>query len=596
MSGFFSKLAILCCCWTITLAGDGPAHTKRTVNAHVQNSLKQAKADYGDGNYPEAMEGALEAYSHGQKTGDLAMLADAGNLIGLVDLAQGQTAAAIVYFRNAERINRKLGNQERVAANLLNISLAQSELQKLDSAVYYVRKSLTISSAHHIKNLIAMGRNHLGDYYFRQNKLAASEAEFMAVLTNKAYQDDWENSFANTGMARIMFSRKNFQQAALAADRAFTLAKAVNAKWDAAQALEVAHRAYRAAGNDKKAYDRLLAYKLYSDSLFNVESEKIIAQLRYKQKSVENDNLRKQVELARKQQKIDQLIIIVVLIASLLILFIAVVLYRRHRQMTRRNLMLKADHEASLHQNKIIEAQNEELNLMNRDNNRLLSIIAHDLRSPFAAIENTIAFFKSEGLSNEELTMLSEALSSQVSTASGMLNGLLMWAANQRGGMSYFPVEVDLQRKVDKVIDVYIAAARHKSITIEHLKADLPSVTGDADQIRIMIHNLISNSIKFTAESGHICIRYELKGNFLDLIIEDTGIGMSQEKLDNILAGRHEQTSTYGTGNEKGIGLGLHLVRDFAIKNGVHFLGETVINSGTQFRLRFNRLSYKEHS
>lgn len=561
---------------------------KPIVSLTQQAALSKAKEDYRQGNYPESMKGALSVYEIAVNTDDRPTIADAGNLIGLVDLAQGHAKAAVNYFKKALQINRSLNNNQRTAANLLNISLAQAELNQLDSAVIYVRESLRISLAGDLKNLIAMGRNHLGNYYFKQNKPGAAETEFKSVLQDKNYQSNWENSFACTGMAKIHFSKKQFGQAARYADQAYTLALAADAKWDAARALELAHKAYREIGDSQKAYDRLLAFKTYNDSLFSASKEKELHTLKLNEKSIENKNLQNQIELASQQRRIDRLVILIVATALLSIIAVALLIYRSYRQTSMNNRKLMAENEAANLQNHIIELQNEELNLINQDNNKLFSIIGHDLRSPFASIESTLALFKSGDLDKEDLLALSEKLSAQLNTASGMLNSLLMWSANQMGRISFKPVKVDLTMKVEKSINVSLPAASYKNISIHHDKPAVPAITGDADQIRIMIQNLISNAIKFTRAHGTIKIYYEVTTVYLDLVIEDNGIGMTAEKLNHLLTGNSQQSSSYGTGNEKGIGLGLHLVRDFAANNGVILLGESEVDKGTKFILRFS--------
>ncbi|UEG51935.1 ATP-binding protein [Mucilaginibacter daejeonensis] len=585
---FRFRLLFLIIVLVIDVSFDGIAGKRpQRSGTDTQSILESAKDNYHKGNYPEAMDGALRVYQAGQASRDMSIVADAVNLIGLVDLAQEQADIAIGYFKKAEQLNIANNRPERVAANLLNISMAQADLKRLDSAIYYVKRSLKISVDKGVKRLIAMGRNHLGEYYFKKKDLLKAEAQFMAVLNDKRYRSDWEDSFAGTGMAKIRAAQKRYRDAAAYADMAFQLAVRTGTKWDAAQALDIAHQAYRAMGDRDKAYQRLLAYKLYSDSLFDASKEKAISNLQYKERSMENDNLQKQITLVAQQRQIDRLIIAVILIALALLGLVAFMFYRRHQRTARNNQLLQEQNEAVLQQKSIVEVQNEELSSINRDNNRLLSIIGHDLRAPFAAITNTLDLFKSGDISEDELFPVVNALADQVNTASNMLDSTLLWAANQMGGVNYHPVRIDLLAKTDKVIDVLIAAARYKQIIIEHQKKDVPPIMADADQVRVMIHNLVSNAIKFTREHGLITISYRTDSKTIQLIIQDTGIGMPQDKLEKLLQGAHEHTSTYGTRNEKGIGLGLHLVKDFATNNGVLISGTSAVGQGTRFVLLF---------
>ncbi|MFN0256734.1 ATP-binding protein [Pedobacter ureilyticus] len=566
----------------------------QTVDTASQRRiLVVAKENYNQGNYPEAMKAALAVYESASRADDKVMMADAGNMIGLVELAQGDAQVALNFFRRALRLNTNIGNKARVAANLLNIGLAHSDMKQLDSTVISLKKSLEVSRAQGLKNLVAMGRNHLGDTYLRLGNLGAAEIEFRHVLEDRGYQSDWENSFASTGMAQLCLERGDFAKAAAYAGRAYRLALASKAKWDASRALELSHKAYWGMGDAHKAYDRLLVFKTYTDSLFNADRERDLNGMRLRAKSFENENLQNHIQLVNQERRMEKLLIAFALVGLLLFAILAVLIYRRLRRTIINNRMLRAEKEATLLHSKVVESQNETLNMINRDHNRLFSIIGHDLRSPFASIERTLALFKSGDLDQGELIVLSEKLSAQLDTASGMLNSLLLWSANQMGGISFSPVAFDLCAKVEKVVQVAMIAASYKKIKLVHAPVNLPGVLGDADQVRIMIQNLVSNAIKFTPEGGMVKISYLVSLEHVDLLVEDNGIGISPEKLRSIFCGETEQVSTYGTSMEKGIGLGLHLVRDFAANNQISFSGSSEVGEGTTFVLRFHTVLRK---
>jgi len=125
-------------------------------------------------------------------------------------------------------------------------------------------------------------------------------------------------------------------------------------------------------------------------------------------------------------------------------------------------------------------------------------------------------------------------------------------------------------------------------ISIVHERLKLPSVQGDADQVRIMLQNLLSNAIKYTAPNGTIRLSYVMLERSVEFIIQDNGIGMDSQSFNALLHGSNVRLSTYGTSNEKGIGLGFQLVRDFAGQNQITITGSSEIGVGTTFRLRFD--------
>ncbi|PJJ85059.1 tetratricopeptide repeat-containing sensor histidine kinase [Mucilaginibacter auburnensis] len=563
------------------------------TNVYGQNlvgaaQLKAAKMHYNQGNYLKSLTMALPVYQEAVRNQQPDMAADAGNLIGLVELAQGRPQEALAYFKRAKAANEALHKEGRLAANLLNISLAKSDLHQLDSAVTFIKQSLSISKRRHLHNLTAMGNNHLADFYARQGKLAQAEQLYHTVIGNKVYQDGWENSFAYAGLAGIAFERRQYPLAAKLADRSYQLSLTIDAKWDAARALELAHRSYKAMGSIDSAYKRLLIYKDVSDSIFNATKEQQINKLKLEAQATENQNLRNAISMAEQKQKINHLYVITVTAIIIAVLLSALLIYRR---ISHRNQLLEREQAASKKHSRIIEEQNKKLNRLNQDKDRLLSIISHDLRSPFASLQSTLTVFRAEGLSVDELSGLLGELSTQVNAASLMLDSLLIWAANQLEGVSTRMVPIDLVAKVDKVISFMSVAARDKGIEIIHEKDTLPHVCADADQIRIIIQNLLSNALKFTPKGGYIRISYTINDDEVVLAVRDSGVGMSPSVLAGLLSGNDSYSSTYGTANEKGIGLGLQLVRDFAAKNALILSGDSVPGEGTAFFLHFRQLS-----
>ncbi|MCJ8209772.1 tetratricopeptide repeat-containing sensor histidine kinase [Mucilaginibacter sp. RS28] len=556
------------------------------VKSDLKQKLEKAKQNYIHGNYPEAIQGALFVLQSASKNNEIEISADAENLIGLVDLTQGQTAEALFYFNKAKATNQELGNQNHISANLINISMAHTDLKQLDSAIYYLKQSLQISRLQHFDDLFAMGNNHLADLYLRKGYDTTAETIFKSVINNKKYQNNWENSFAYTGLAKIRFKQHQYKIAATYADLAYQLAVLAHAKWDAAQSLQLSHQAYSILGNYKTAYQRLLTYKEISDSLFNAGKDKQINKLELLSKTAENRNLRNSVLLLSQQKKIDRLIAIS---AALILLTVVLLTFLIYKRVKHKNQLLVKDIDARAAQNAIIEATNLKLQHLNGEKDRLLSIISHDLRSPFAALQGTLMLFKGNDLSPQELSGLIEELSAQVGKTSFMLDSLLTWAANQLGGVSTNPIAINLPDKVDKVISFFHATAKAKGIRMIHQLKELPLVRADADQLRIMVQNLLSNALKFTPAGGEITVHYTLQCESVVLNITDTGVGISADVLENILKGNEDHVSTYGTANEKGIGLGLQLVRDFAVKNNLILSGSSDPGKGTTFSLTFNK-------
>jgi signal transduction histidine kinase len=98
--------------------------------------------------------------------------------------------------------------------------------------------------------------------------------------------------------------------------------------------------------------------------------------------------------------------------------------------------------------------------------------------------------------------------------------------------------------------------------------------------IKFILRNLVSNAIKFT-EKGAITISSEKKNGKIRIIVSDTGVGMSPEKADRLF--KASPTSSLGTKNEKGSGLGIMLVKEFIDQLNGNIKVESKLGEGTRF-------------
>ncbi len=191
---------------------------------------------------------------------------------------------------------------------------------------------------------------------------------------------------------------------------------------------------------------------------------------------------------------------------------------------------------------------------------RLFSIIGHDLRSPLSGIEGFLNVMEHGGVPENERRIMSKELLRLTRNSRALLDNLLRWA--KRDTKAYQATRVDYPKLIQMVGEHLSPLADSKGISLKVLIDDGEgSVYGDADMLEMIIRNLISNAIKFTASGGWIKIRaYELESE-LRLEVEDNGIGMTEEQRSKLFSPHREVG--LGTNREKGVGLGLMLCAEF---------------------------------
>jgi signal transduction histidine kinase len=223
----------------------------------------------------------------------------------------------------------------------------------------------------------------------------------------------------------------------------------------------------------------------------------------------------------------------------------------------------------------------EELEEANETKNKLLSIVAHDLRSPLASIQNYLEMLNELELTADEKRNMEQELLEKTKNTGQMLSNLLLWTSNQMDGVSVKLEELRPAETLKPIIMVQSAIAGEKCIELKNNIDFNARIIADANMLQLVIRNLINNAIKFTGTGGEITITSELHGGRWHIRVTDTGIGITDERKTTIFSIKSQ--STYGTRNEKGTGLGLLLCKEFTeLQNGeIGF--ESTEGTGTTF-------------
>jgi len=241
----------------------------------------------------------------------------------------------------------------------------------------------------------------------------------------------------------------------------------------------------------------------------------------------------------------------------------------------------------------LVEKHATELESANDTKNKLFSILAHDLQSPLAAIQNYLEILSELQLDEEERQSFEKSLLDSTKSTKQMLTNLLSWSKAQMEGVTVNLVRTDLKGVLLDIFKTYEPIAAEKGIRIiERLKNDV-SISADKDMFQLIIRNLIDNAIKFTDPGDEIIVSDEIIGNECRIVIKDNGIGIPIDQQGTIFS--LKARSTFGTKNEKGVGLGLVLCKEYIELQNGKIAFESVAGVGTTFYVSFKLLEDKEN-
>jgi two-component system, sensor histidine kinase and response regulator len=263
----------------------------------------------------------------------------------------------------------------------------------------------------------------------------------------------------------------------------------------------------------------------------------------------------------------------------MLLCFYCISYIRSHYESERKSAEAKSN--AIEEQNGRILKQNLELQRLNAEKNKLMSIVAHDLRSPLGSIQNFLELLTNVDLESEEKQFIEKELLQTTIKTSAMLSRLLSWSKSQITGISVFPEFHNFAALLEETLESEKSIASQKNIT---LKVDIDwsvNIYADGDMMELIVRNLLGNAIKFTPNGGEIRISTQKKPDECWLCIRDNGIGIPPEKQSEIFSLTAQ--STYGTENEKGLGLGLLLCKEFIAAQSGRIWFESSPGSGTAF-------------
>lgn len=221
---------------------------------------------------------------------------------------------------------------------------------------------------------------------------------------------------------------------------------------------------------------------------------------------------------------------------------------------------------------------------LNATKDKMFSIIAHDLRTPFIGILG-LSDLLLKNLNNypiQKSKKILKTMSSSSQNTLALLDNLLNWAKSQTGKFSFTPESLNLNTVISETINMLRSSAQFKNITLEITHTQIYRVNADKNMLKIILYNLISNAIKFSYLDQKIDLSIEAKPNWVQVNVVDYGVGMDQNQVSSLFQSNTHQ-STEGTANEKGTGLGLVLCKEFVDRHKGKIGVESSKSQGSRF-------------
>lgn len=216
-----------------------------------------------------------------------------------------------------------------------------------------------------------------------------------------------------------------------------------------------------------------------------------------------------------------------------------------------------------------------------RTRDKLLSMMSHDVRGDIGKTIGVVDVIQQMDLGKEDQATLLNNLKIDAVKTLETLDNMLQWTRTQQDELNIHLQPCEVDRLISQLLSNHDFALNTKRITIQLNVPGRIVVTADRNMIDSVFRNLLGNAIKFTPIGGVISITAKQNENMIEFSVQDSGVGMTAEQIENITKG--VQFTTRGTNREKGRGFGMVLVNDFLAKHKTALSIESTIGKGTRF-------------
>ena len=297
------------------------------------------------------------------------------------------------------------------------------------------------------------------------------------------------------------------------------------------------------------------------------------------------DSAQRNNQINRLMVKSQQKIIVILLVFLALLITGFYIVYRLYRDKTRLAVKLTEQNLAIKQQSELIESQSKHLNGLNNLKNKLLMVIGHDLRGPIGNLRNVTDLFETGMLSNEEIQQVMKNMNPVVKGAELTLTNLLQWANIQIQGGSVATTDIRLLLIIDEMRETFAYQLLQKSLRLQNNVNAKVFLLADENHLKVIFRNMISNAIKFTPNDGCITVDAVQENDKVVISIQDTGIGIKPEDVDNLWS-HNSPFSKVGTLGEIGTGIGLQLCRELIELNQGEISLISTLGKGTTFYIK----------
>lgn len=531
-----------------------------------------------EGKYQDASRFYLSGLKFAEDKKDeiakLLMLSDLGSLN--VSLKQYEKAKR--YFQQALVIAQNEKPQpkpKRLSSFYQNLGICYRNLKQIDSALYSYDKAMTIKKqigdsagiANVGTNLSTLLTIHKKDYQAAK-KLLDFNISYHAKI---GAEDDLWGDYIN--LIGMYIPLKEYGKAKKYLDESLRIAQKINSPAKIVETYEAYAEYYSSISDYKNAFEYYQKFHALDKEMLNSETQNAVLELEKKyeteKKTTENKLLNTQLDAQKKQS------LLWLIVSSAVTLLAATVLYSWYKNRQKNKVLTE--------KNDFIELQNKKLAELNQEKNHLISVVSHDLGSPFSTIKLWSGILNRNKNLDADAHEAIDNINRMAEQGQQMVKQILQVEKAETNRHSIQFSKMDLVTYTKDLMDDFKPVFDNKEISVD-FSSNAPTayILSDKHYLNRILENIISNAIKYSYRGGNVRIRVESNPADIKISVKDNGVGMDAESQRNLFS-KYGQTSAQPTENESSTGLGLHIVKRLLDELGGTITCQSELGKGSEF-------------
>lgn len=492
----------------------------------------------------------------------------------------GQPQASQKYYIQCAQLALQEGELSSVVNSYNNLGVIYNGLGLHDSALVFLNQALRISRLSNGQIDTTSTINNIGNSYFKKKDFAKAlfyfKHNYNAHIGKEI--DPALTWIDHINLSDVYIEMKRFDSALYFSEKAMQIAIALNSRTKESDGYSILAKLYGRKGDYKKAYEYTQKWYALDTALVNGSTQQTIAELqeRFNAKERDAENRLLSAKVEQEQFRIQLISIVAIVLAAFLgvIAFALIKIRRFNRQLKENNIL--------------IGRQNEKLSLLNQEKNQLISVVSHDLNSPFATIGMWSQVLESE---SNAMTPEQQKAITRIKEAGKQGQHLIQRILDiERSDIAQYQLQlqsVELLPLFDAVCDAFAPMAGRKSIEIIREYTSEPvEILSDPNLIRRILENLISNAIKFSEANSRIWIDLKSLDDSIMITVKDEGVGIPTEEIPRIFS-RYGNISSRATAGEQSNGIGLSIVKRIIDELNGKIRCQSAPGLGTSFIIEF---------